>query len=312
MDITYNTKEHMKLFYTFLVVILSLVLLQCQDKEKKSPAGPDAAPPVAEVLAKPASGWITERVRKAEERLSGTKAGQLLWNSMEAHGGLTKWYANGPLYFRFNYKNVQTGGPDTYQTVDTWSSRARHQLASEPSVEYGWDGKKAWKHPSDATLEENPRFWALTPYYFVGVPFVLTDEGIKLEYEGEITFEGNTYNQVRVTFGNGMGDAPDDFYVLYLDTESSRIGGLRYVVSYPGFYKKGEHSAEKHMTYYGAQTSGGILFPKSIRTYAWAGKKPGELMVNITISDISFKPETPDVYFDIPEGSREMEGYNFE
>ncbi len=302
----------MKYFYNFLVFFLSLGLFNCELKKEKVPSDPDSITSVEIALAKPAPGWITGRVQKSQERLSRTKAGQLLWKSMEAHGSLANWYSNGPLYFRFTYKNLKTGGPDTFQTVDTWAARSRHQLASKPAIEYGWDGNKAWKHPADSGIAENPRFWALTPYYFVGVPFVLADEGIQLAYEGEITFEGNTYHQVRVTFGNGIGDAPDDFYVLYLDTKTSRVGGLRYVVSYPGFYAKGEHSEEKHMAYYGNQTVGGIVFPKTIKSFAWDGNKPGDQTVNINITDLSFKPGTPDAYFTIPEGSRVMEGYDFE
>jgi hypothetical protein len=302
----------MKYIHRFIIILVSIGVYQCAEKKDNSPVAADTSDMAEESLSVPARKWVVDRVEKAEERLSRNRAGQLLWNSMETHGGLSTWYENGPLYFRFDYKNLETGGPDTYQTIDTWSARARHQLASEPGIEYGWDGKKAWKHPADAEIEENPRFWALTPYYFVGVPFVLADEGIQLAYEGEISFEGNTYHQVRVTFGEGMGDAPDDFYVLYLDTETSRVGGLRYVVSYPGFYEEGQHSEEKHMTYYGTQTVGGIVFPKTIKTYAWDGKQPGELMVNISITDIDFKPDTPAEYFNIPDGSRVMEGYVFE
>ncbi len=295
----------------FLIASLSLVLINCDMKKEKAPVDSDPVSTAEAVLAKPADNWISERVQKSQDRLSPTKGGQLLWQAMEAHGGLANWYSKGPLYFRFDYKNLKTGGPDTYQTVDTWSARARHQLASEPAIEYGWDGNKAWKYPAAAEIAENPRFWALTPYYFVGVPFVLADEGIQLDYEGEIAFEGNTYHQVRATFGDGIGDAPEDFYVVYIDTKTSRVGGLRYVVSYPGFYKKGEHSEEKHMTFYEAQPVDGIVFPKTIKTYAWDGKQPGEQMVNITITDLAFKPDTLDEFFSIPDGSRVMEGYDF-
>lgn len=185
-------------------------------------------------------------------------------------------------------------------------------MVSDTTTEYGWDGEKAWKYPYDGEVKENPRFWALTAFYFVGVPFVVADEGISLEYQDIIEFENNKYHQVLVTFGEGVGDAPDDYYVLYIDTNTFRIGGLRYIVSYPGYYDKGEHGPEKHMTYYGEQTIDGIMFPKSIKTYVWDGKTPGDHTTDVTISEVSVRPDTRPEYFSIPEDSRVMDGYKFE
>ena len=297
-----------------ILVIIALIGLTC-NSEKQTGSESTTENPTAKLLeptATPPKEWIEQRVAHSKKRLAETKEGQLLWKAIEMHGGLDHWYANGPLYFRFNYNNLKTGGPDTYQTIDTWSAKARHQLVADTNVEYGWDGEKAWKHPHDAEVKENPRFWALTPFYFIGIPFVLADEGINLKYQGNFTFEQNQYHQILVTFDPEMGDAPDDFYVVYIDTNTFRVGGLRYVVSYPGYFAKGEHGPEKHMTYYGEQIVGGILFPRSIKTYMWDGKAPTEHTTNITVSDISFRPDTTPNYFDVPEGSRVMEGYTFD
>jgi hypothetical protein len=298
------------------LILVALIGFNCNsEKQTGSENAREDTKTVAklqEPSATPPKNWIAQRVSKAEKRLAETEEGQLLWKALETHGGLDRWYANGPLFFRFNYQNLKTGGPDTYQTIDTWSAKARLQLVSDTAIEYGWDGEKAWKYPYDADVKTNPRFWALTPFYFTGVPFVLADEGIGLEYQGIIEFENNKYHQILVTFGDGMGDAPDDFYVLYIDTNTFRVGGLRYVVSYPGFFAKGEHGPEKHMTYYGEQTISGIMFPQSIKTYKWDGKAPTEHTVNITISEVSFRPDTRPEYFSIPEGSRVMDGYKFD
>ncbi len=295
-----------------VIVIAALGLLNCNTKKEKESNASEIAVELMESTSVASKDWISQRVKNAQERLATTKAGQILWKAIEQHGGLLRWYANGSIHFRFNYKNLKTGGPDTYQTIDTWSSKARHQLVSDTTIEYGWDGEKAWKYPHDAEVKENPRFWALTPFYFVGVPFVVTDKGITLEYQGEISFEENNYHQVRVNFASEVGDSPDDFYVLYIDTNTYRIGGLRYIVSYPGFYEKGQHGAEKHMTYYGEQTIDGIVFPQSIKTYVWDGSAPQEHTTTILISDLEFRPDTPPSYFDVPEGSRVMEGYSFD
>lgn len=298
----------MKLKTTLIFAITALIGISCSTETQNNAESTTEATPEIVATATPPKEWVEQRVDEAQKRLSKTEAGQLLWKTLEAHGGLNTWYSNGPLYYRFNYKNLKSGGPDTYQTINTWSAKARHQLASDGNIEYGWDGKNAWKNPGDAEVGTNPRFWALTPFYFVGVPFVIADQGITLKLMGDINFEDNDYHQILVTFKEGMGDAPDDFYVLYIDTETFKIGGLRYIVSYPGFFEDGKHSPEKHMTYYGEQTIDGITFPESIKTYVWDGKGPQEHTVSITISDMDFRPETLPGYFDVPEGATVLEG----
>ncbi|MCG2461625.1 hypothetical protein K8352_12765 [Flavobacteriaceae bacterium F89] len=305
----------MKYKLKLILLIISLIGLNCNTEKRnktKNSVKSLMDDKMETSTATPPKEWIAKRVASVQKRLTGTKEGQILCKAMERRGGLARWYTNGPLHFRFTYKNLKTGGPDTYQTIDTWSSKARHQLVSDTNIEYGWDGKQAWKYPYNAKIEENPRFWALTPFYFLGIPFVLVDEGIHLKYEGIISLKQKDYHQIRVTFDQGIGDAPNDFYVVYIDANSFRIGGLRYSVTYPGFYDEGDRGPVYHMIYYGEQNVEGIRFPKSIETYNWDGEKPTNQTTNITISDLSFLPDTSTNYFKAPEGSRVMDGYNFD
>ena len=257
-------------------------------------------------LAKPKAEWVAKRVEEAKVRLDASEAGQLVWKSMEFHGGLANWWSNGPVYFRFNYQPINgTGVPrDTYETADYWSSVTRHQRVSDPAVEYGWDGTNAWYKPDTASIPYNTRFWSLTPYYFAGMPFLFADEGVNLSLEDPATYEGEEYHIVRVTFGDGVGDAPDDFYVLYIDQENFRLTAIRYVVSYPGYFPDGGHTQEKLMTYEGEQMVGGITFPEKHRTFMWeADGSIGDYVTDITLSDVEFRPDTDKSYFNVPEGS---------
>lgn len=257
-------------------------------------------------LATPKSEWVASRVGEAKSRLSQTAAGQMVWKAMEFHGGLAKWWGNGPVYYRFNYQpRNNTGVPrDTYETADYWSSKTRHQRVVDPSTEYGWDGQNAWYKPDTAAIPYNTRFWALTPYYFAGMPFVFADQGVVLTKEEDAIYEDVAYDIVRVTFEGDVGDAPDDYYVLYLDKESSRLVAIRYVVSYPGYFKDGGHSQEKLMTYEGQQQVNGISFPEKHRTFMWeADGSIGAYVTDITLSDIEFRPATEQSFFETPTGS---------
>ncbi len=268
---------------------------------------PESQPGAAvEKTALPSSQWIAERVKSSQERLSATRAGQTIWKAIEAHGGLEQWYSRGPLKFRFTYTPVDPEKTvrDSVQVIDTWSARARHSMPGNEAAQFGWDGSQAWS-TQDEAINVNVRFWSLTPFYFVGVPFVMADEGINLEEAGEIEFEGRTYDLVKATFAQGTGDAPDDFYVVYVDRETGRVGGVRYIVSYPGFFPDGGHSPEKFMAYDGEQRVDGVLFPQTFRTFMWDADKNTtlDLATNSSMTDVAFDATLTDSYFSVPEGA---------
>jgi hypothetical protein len=269
-----------------------------------------AVPAAAQTTATPPPDWVAARVDAARARLQATPAGRLVWAAMDAQGGLARWYGNGPIGFRFDYRPTgDRPGHDTYEIADTWSARTRHTLADPPGVEFGWSGAQAWVHPADADPGVNVRFWSLTPYYFVGLPFVLADPGVQLSMDPPASLEGRPCDVVRATFGTGTGDSPGDYYVLYLDASSHRLRGIRYVVAYPGFFPPGQHSPEKLMTYDGDQTVSGIALPTAYRTFAWSDGQAGELVTETTLSEVQFLPDTPATAFDVPPDARVIEGY---
>ncbi|MCB9506571.1 MAG: hypothetical protein H6697_02760 [Myxococcales bacterium] len=255
---------------------------------------------------------VEARVAAAAARLQATPAGRVVWAAIEAQGGLQRWYANGPLEFRFTYTPVGGTRPptDTRQLVDTWSARAVHTVVDRPELRFGWDGQQAWVSDGTAELSTNPRFWSLTPYYFVGLPFVLSDPGVRLDDAGTWSFEGVDWVLVRATFEAGTGDAPDDYYVGLFDPTTSRMRGVRYVVSYPGFFPDGGHSPEKLMMFDGEQTVAGVVLPTSYRTFVWSdGAVTDEVVTNTTLSEVAFRPDTPPTAFDVPAGATVLSGY---
>lgn len=262
-------------------------------------------------LAKVPATWIENRVSQAKEKLQASGAGKVVWDAMEAHGGLSDWFGNGPIAFRFDYQPLDGGEPrDTYQTLDTWRSRARHFSATDSTQQYGWDGENAWLKAKDSTVfNYNTRFWSLTPYFFMAQPFVLEGKGTNLELLDQVEFKENLYDVVKVTFEAGTGDAPDDYYVLYFNTKSSKLEVIRYVVSYPGYFEKGKHTPEKFMELLGEQTVDGITFPKNYKTY-WLTEKntPGEHITDIKLSEIEFLPELESSYFEVPNDAKVLEG----
>jgi len=281
------------------LLLVAGLLAGCADPGSISPPAEPAVEATAD-LARPSDEVIATRIAEATARLDSTEAGRLVLAAIDAHGGLETWYGNGPLHFRYTYNRMSGEPPiDTEQMVDTWSSRARHTLMPDSSASFGWTGEEAWVSGTDS-LPTNARFWALTPYYFVAMPFVLADPGVNLETAGQMTAEGATYDLVYVTFAPGTGDAPDDYYYLLLDPETRQVGGVRYIVSYPGFFPEGGTSPERLMLYDGAQTASGITLQEGFRSFAWTDTGTGAPAAEGNVTDLRFVPDAPDSLFAMP------------
>ena len=251
------------------------------------------------VITSPHAG----RIAAATKRLSATDAGTLVLASINAHGGLEKWYSQSPLYYRFNYRPVEKDKTvrDSYILNDYVNARAVHRSADQEGMTYGYDGNDAWKHPAGAELKVGPRFWSLTPYYFVGLPFVLADEGIYFEQLPDATLNGISYHKIKVTYAPGTGDADGDYYVLWLHPETKQLDALNYIVSYPGFFPDGGHLPEKLMVLTDKVVVDGITLPTGYTT-RWSDT-PDEVITNITVSEYAFRPDTKASAFAIPEGA---------
>ncbi|PIB29582.1 hypothetical protein BFP77_05355 [Maribacter sp. 4U21] len=298
---------HLKL----LTLIVLSVFLGCKETPKNAEDKDRMANEAMSANATVPTAWITNRVAKSKARLNGTDAGKVVWNAMEAHGGLAIWYGNGPLSFRFNYQPLDTtkAQRDSYQTVDTWSNKARHTSATDSTAHYGWSGTTAWVKAADSlAFKYDTKFWALTPIYFLGQPFILDGEGVNLELLPQKTYKRSPQDVVKVTFDAGTGDAPDDYYILYFKEDTHQLTAIRYIVSYPAYFKDGGHLPEKFMEVIGATTVEGILFPTGYKTHWLTDEEtPGEYITKIDVSDIHFEEQVSKDFFDVPEGAKIVE-----
>lgn len=296
----------MKLYLT-KVILLSFLALSCKNtKEADKVLTTLKSEKQAQDLAKAPDSWIEKRVESARTRLMSSEAGKIVWAAMEAHGGLSKWYGNGPISFHFNYQPLDGGTTrDTYQTVDTWSLNAKHISAADSSDRYGLNNGQYWLDADSTAFMYNTRFWSLTPIYFVGQPFILDGSGVNLQKLDQKEYKSSPQNVIKVTFDSGTGDAPDDYYILYFDSRTHRLNAIRYIVSYPGYFEKGEHLPEKFMELLGEQVVSGIYLPTGYKTY-WLNdnEKPGEHITNISLSEVEFLPGLGASFFDIPSDAQ--------
>ena len=130
---------------------------------------------------------------------------------LDAHGGLETWNKMNTLKFSSTRKE-----PTTNYSIDLKSRK--ETIEAEGKYTLGNDGETVWVSPSrDSFPGKNPRFMKNLTFYFVAIPFVLADDGVNLEDLGSKEVNGRKYNVIKATFGEGVGDASEDQYLLYVN-----------------------------------------------------------------------------------------------
>lgn len=69
-----------------------------------------------------------------------------------------------------------------------------------------------------AELESAHAAWVNDTYWLL-MPYKVVDPGVWLDYDGEVTIEGRTYDKIRLTF-EGVGLTPGDTYWLFVAREN--------------------------------------------------------------------------------------------
>ncbi len=254
-----------------------------------------------------------KKTSEATERLQASPGGELVLAAIEAHGGLEAWYAAPTSSYCWEYSNP--GSEMRFRscmTVDNATRRAYHDLealGTPDNVEdydgaFAWDGEQAWIHPAD-TPKVNPRFWALTGFYFSQIPFVLADPGVSYEKLPDEDLDGETYSMVKCTFGDGVGDAPGDHYILYVDQADHMVRAIRYTVTFGGGARKKAGPPRETLFYYEDYTTvDGLSTPQHFNGFWFEDGQKGEFKNEAWATNVSYTKPFDESRLEMPEGGR--------
>ncbi len=186
---------------------------------------------------------------------------------------------------------------------DTPVGKARMELKG--GVVIVFDGDKCWVTPADSELLPQARFHALTWPYFLAAPFKLSDPGAHVKHMGPADLLNTTHDTAKLTFDAGVGDAPDDWYVLYKEPGTDRLKAMAYIVTYSK--SKEEAESEPHAVVFdGYQTIDGVTLPMTWAFYDWNQEKGvhGQAIGRVTVSNARFVDPPADA-FTKPAGAAE-------
>ena len=225
---------------------------------------------------------------------------RLLQQCLGAHGGLDTWKQFGQLQFEMEYAR----GERSSHMQSIIDLPQRHERITTDTYTLGYDGTSFW-YAADSISENRPdaRFQINLQFYFFALPFVLADPGVNYEELAPRVLNEVTYDVLKITFGQEVGEAPGDQYILYLHPDTHRLHLLLYSVTYFN-----EENAEKYNAslYQDWQEVGGLWVPQQTVSYRWDSEQNqlGDMRGRKTFSNVRFATEVPDpTLFSPPEGA---------
>jgi len=191
-------------------------------------------------------------------------------------------------------------------TFEAHGPKARYDRNDGTTVYY--DGETAWVSPADAEAPMG-RFHVLTWPWFVMAPFKMQGEGITLSDLDNATVGDERFITILQTFGEDVGDTPDDWYRFFIDPNTMRIDMMSYIVTYGKDPEKADEqpSIIRYFDYTMPEMGPSIstryeFWHWDAEAKAFAGDSPkgtGEVM---SIEYVS----ADDADFEVPSGAREL------
>lgn len=208
---------------------------------------------------------------------------------LKAHGTIEKWNAMENLEFTMK---KESGDEKT-----TTALKSRKSLIETKDFSIGYNGKEAWlKENGDYKYKGNPQFYYNLMFYFYAMPFVLADDGITYTNVEPLKVDGKEYPGIKISYGDGVGESPEDEYILYYDKEEYKMTWLGYTVTY--FSK--EKSTDWHFIKYVDWTDvNGLILPLRLEWYKSEGFKIGEKRNMLLFADaVASKTKPNDMIFE--------------
>ena len=176
----------------------------------------------------------------------------------DTHGTLERWNAVKHLGF-----TLEKESGNEKHIVDMKSRKTRIET---DKWTLGFDGNKVWLEQDSTYYQpERARFYHNLMFYFYAMPFVLGDDGITYSDAKPLTFEGVSYPGTKISFGAGVGDAPDDEYIIYRNPNDNTMAWLAYTVTYGRNEKSDRFSYIKYNEW--QKTAEGYVLPRKIQWY---------------------------------------------
>lgn len=230
-----------------------------------------------------------DSIKKPKERYPA-----VLKEVFKAHGGLAAWDSIKEMKFSRGKYNAQ-------HIVDT--HRRREHIYYGDS-EMGFDGTYYWKK-AKSIIKANPVYTINQHFYFLAMPFVLADEGVKYSLNTPVLeYEDTYFPGIKISFEYGTGQSSRDEYVLYYNPKTYRMEFLSYTLTY---YTRRKSVKVYLKRYKDWRWENGVLVPELIENYSFANNRAWGKSSDFKFSTIYLNKEiTREELFRIPKDGEKV------
>jgi hypothetical protein len=197
-------------------------------------------------------------------------------------------------------------GKATTATLTTMTNSGKMRLQYTDGKTVVFDGKKIWLNSTEVGADRQARFDIFMWQYFFMAPFKMDDAGTYWQLMADKIIDDNEYARAKLTFKNGTGDTPNDWYIVHRNKATDYLSAMAYIVT---FGNKAVTEAEKRpngITYDDFITVEGIQFATTWRFWKWSEQRGFyDAKGNAKIKNIRFLKPSVDT-FAPPSGSKEI------
>ena len=245
------------------------------------------------------SGLLISPRLSAQPEYATAETQTIIEAMVKAHGGLERWQQAPAISFETVMHNNYHGKNElawwvARETIDQ-RTRQVHQEWFLDDAEIAFDGEQVWA--SHWQKANPPTAMLYFFYYFVNLPWLTQDDGVRLSEVSEFTWPGlggKTYHEIKMTFAEQpvIGKSPLDYFVLYIDPDTHLLAGYQYAVGNRAFLDALGQPKERQL--FGPlwrlitknQTVDGLVFPAAFRTMPEANERivGNHLILNVDVN----------------------------
>ncbi len=194
---------------------------------------------------------------------------------LDAHGGLPRWDSLRTLTYSVDGEQ---------HTIDLPTRMTRIESASRS---FGFDGNQVWVAP-DSMAEGNEAFMYNLNFYFLAMPFVLADPGVKYEAQEQKVLNGVSYNALMASFQDSVGISTKDRYLVLSNPETNHLEWLMYSATFGA----SETSEDFSLIRYGEwKETGGIWLATSLQWTGYEGDSTLEVQGEAKFENVLLSTE---------------------
>lgn len=235
-------------------------------------------------------GAKTKEIETVQEPDYTAHHSESITRVFEAHGSFSTWR-------KMNRLSYEMAGQRTLVEL-----KSRYTRLESEAQTVGFDGEKVWVYPPNERADAQRMRYNLM-FYFYAFPFVVGDPGITYEDLEPKEMKGKTYNVVKISYNEGIGDSPKDNYMILSDPQTHQMEWLMYTATFGGSETKDNYRLIRYGDW---QNHNGLILPGSLQWYQYQDGVAGEPRDKTrTFENILISEEVPAMEnFTMPEGAQ--------